>query len=80
MEELDIKIGSKVELLYWKDKKIHTFEVIDIYLEAYISDYKTVVRAKYYYSEKYDLWVIDKFFSNDFIKAINEAKEAIRQN
>lgn len=79
MEELDIKIGSKVELLYWKDNQAHTFEVVDIYLEAYISDYKTIVRAKYY-NEKYDLWVIDKFFSNDFIKAINEAKVAIRQN
>lgn len=75
----DIKIGSNVELLYFIDKQVHTFEVVDIYLEAYISDYKTVVRAKYY-SEKYDLWVIDKFFSNDFIKAMNEAKDSIQQN
>ena len=79
MEDLDIKIGSKVELLYFIDKRVHTFEVVEIYLEAYISDYKTIVRAQYY-NEKYDLWVIDKFFSNDFIKAINEAKEEIRQN
>ena len=77
--ELDIKIGSKVDLLFWMDKQVHTFEVVDIFLEAYISDYKTVVRAKYY-NEKYDLWVIEKFFSNDFIKAINEAKAAIQQN
>ena len=75
----DIKIGSKVELLYWIDKRVHTFEVVDIYLEAYISDYKTVVRAKYY-NEKCDLWVIEKFFSNDFITAMNQAKRAIRQN
>jgi len=75
----DIKIGSKVELLYWKDKRVYTFEVTDIYLEAYISDYKTVVRAKYY-NEKYDLWVIDKFYSIDFVNYMKQAKNLIQQN
>ena len=75
----DIKIGSKVELLFWKDKQVHTFEVTDIYFEAYISGYKTVVIAKYY-NEKYDLWVIDKFYSIDFVNYMKQAKNLIQQN
>ena len=44
----EIKVGSVVKLLYWKDKKVHDFTVTDIHFERYISDYKTIVKAKYY--------------------------------
>ena len=64
----DIKIGSVVKLLYWKDKKVHDFTVSDIYFERYISDFKTIVKAKYY-SEETECWHIETFFSNDFFEA-----------
>lgn len=70
----DIKIGSTVRLLYWKDKKIHDFVVTDIFFERYLTDYKTIVKAKYY-SEHSDCWYIETYYVNDFFKAMNKAKE-----
>ena len=67
----EIKVGSVVKLLYWCDKKVHDFTVTDIYFERYISDYKTIVKAKYY-SEEAGCWFSETFFSNDFIKAMEE--------
>ena len=71
----DIKIGSKVELLYWQDKQVHTFEIVDIYFEAYISGYKTVVKAKYY-SERSECWFVETYYINDFFKFMEQAKVA----
>lgn len=70
----DIKVGSVVKLLYWKDKKVHDFTITDIYFEQYISDYKTIVKAKYY-SEDAECWFMETFFSNDFFKAMKEGAE-----
>ena len=70
----EIRAGSIVKLFYWQDKKIHDFTVTDIYFEHYVSDYKTIVKAKYY-SEKAGYWFSETFFSNDFIKWMTEAKK-----
>lgn len=71
----DIKIGSTVQLLYWKDKKVHDFVVTDIFFERYLFDYKTIVEAKYY-SEKSDIWWVETYYINDFFDAMKKAKEA----
>ena len=71
----DIKIGSTVKLLYWKDKEVHDFVITDIFFERYLFDYKTVVRAKYY-SEKSDFWFVETYYINDFFDALMKAKEA----
>ena len=71
---IEIKVGSVVKLLYWKDKKVHDFTVTDIYLERYISDYKIIVKAKYY-SEKVEFWCSETFFANDFFKAMKGGAE-----
>ena len=73
MDMDEIKVGSVVKLLYWQDKKVHDFTVTDIYFEHYVSNWKTIVKAKYY-SEKAECWFSDTFFSNDFIKYVTEAK------
>ena len=65
----EIKIGSVVKLLYWQDRKVHDFTITDIYFERYISNFKTIVKAKYY-EEDDEYWHSDTFFSNDFIKAM----------
>lgn len=70
----EIKVGSVVKLLYWKDKKVHDFTVTDIHFERYISDYKTIVKAKYY-CEEAKCWFIETFFSNDFCQAIEVGVE-----
>ena len=70
----NIKIGSSVQLLYWKDKKVPDFVIIDIFIEQYLFDYKTVVKAKYY-SQKSDFWFTETYFVNDFFEAMNKAKE-----
>ena len=70
----DIKIGNTVQLLYWKDKKVHDFVITDIFFERYLFDYKTIVKAKYY-SQKADCWFIETYFVNDFFEAMNKAKE-----
>lgn len=71
----DIKIGSTVKLFYWRDKEVHDFVVRDIYFERYLTDYKTIVKAKYY-SEKADCSFVETYFVNDFFEAMNKAKEA----
>ena len=68
----EIKIGTTVQLLYWKDNKIHDFIITDIFFEAYVSGYKTIVKAKYY-SEKSDCWFTNTYFVNDFFKAMADA-------
>jgi len=68
----DIKIGSTVQLLYWRDKEVHDFVVTDIFFERYLTDYKTVVKVKYY-SDKSDCWFIETYFVNDFFEAMNKA-------
>ena len=73
----EIKIGSVVKLLYGIDKKVHDFTITDIYFERYISGFKTIVKAKYY-SEETECWHSDTFFSNDFIKAMEEGAEDMR--
>lgn len=70
----DIKIGSTVQLLYWKDKKVHDFVITDIFFERYLFDYKTIVEAKYY-SEKSEIWFIETYYINDFFDALRKAKE-----
>ena len=69
----DIKIGSTVKLLYWKDNKVHDFVIIDIFFERYLSDYKTIVKARYY-SDK-DCSFVETYYINDFFEAMNKAKE-----
>ena len=68
----EIKIGTTVKLLYWKDNKIHDFTITDIFFEAYVSGYKTVIKAKYY-SEKSDCYFTETYFSNDFFGALADA-------
>lgn len=70
----DIKIGSTVQLLYWKDKKVHDFVITDIFFERYLFDYKTIVKAKYY-SEKSEFWFEETYYINDFFDALHKAKE-----
>jgi len=70
----DIKIGSTVKLLYWKDKEVHDFVITDIFFERYLFDWKTVVRAKYY-SEKSDFWFVETYYINDFFESLLKAKE-----
>lgn len=70
----DIKIGSTVQLLYWKDKKVYDFVVRDIFFERYLTDYKTVVKAKYY-SEKGNCSFVETYYVNDFFDALRKAKE-----
>lgn len=68
----EIKIGKLVKLLYWKDNKIHDFTITDIFFEAYVSGYKTIIKAKYY-SEKSHCYFTETYFSNDFFKAMTDA-------
>ena len=70
----DIKIGSTVKLLYWKDKKVHDFVITDIFFERYLCDYKTVVKAKYY-SQKSDFWWVETYYINDFFDALMKTKD-----
>ena len=70
----DIKIGSTIQLLYWRDKKVHDFIVTDIFFERYITDYKTVVKAKYY-SKNSDCWFTETYFISSFFEAMNKAKD-----
>lgn len=68
----EIKIGTVVKLLYWKDNKIHDFYITDIFFEAYSDGYKTIIKAKYY-SEKSDCYFTETYFSNDFFGALADA-------
>ena len=70
----DIKIGSTVQLLYLKDKKVRDFVITDIFFEKYISGFKTIVKAKYY-SQKCECWFEETYYINDFFDALRKAKE-----
>jgi hypothetical protein len=69
-----IKIGSTVQLLYWRDQKVHDFVVTDIYFKHYVDDYKTVIKTAYY-SKNSDCLFIETYDVNDFFEAMNKAKE-----
>lgn len=79
----DIRIGTKVTLLQTKYKDIDDhytrveipveYEVVDIFLEAYISGYKVVVKTKYY-SETCECWCGQTFYLNDFLEKISDVQ------
>ena len=81
----DIRIGTKVTLLQtkYRDIKGHytkveipvEYEVVNIFLEHYISGYKVVVKAKYYQPDC-DCSFIDTFFLNDFLDKISNVQFA----
>lgn len=81
----DIRIGTKVTLLQTKYRDINghytkveipvEYEVVDIFLEAYTSGYKVVVKAKYY-SENCECWFIGTFYLNDFLEKISNVQFA----
>ena len=70
----EIKVGSVVKLLYWSDKKVHDFTITDIYFERYISDFKTIVKAKYY-SEAAECWYSETFFASEFFELMKGSVE-----
>ena len=75
----NIKIGTKVRLLQTKYRDIDgkyikveipvEYEVTDIFIEAYLSGYKVVVKAKYHEPDC-EIAFVDTFFHNDFINKI----------
>lgn len=75
----NIKIGTKVRLLQTKYRDIDgkytkveipvEYEVTDIFIEAYLSGYKVVVKAKYHEPDC-EIAFVDTFFLNDFINNI----------
>lgn len=81
----DIRIGTKVTLLQTKYRDIDghytkveipiEYEVVDIFLEAYTSGYKVVVKAKYYKPEC-ECSFMDTFFLNDFLEKISNVQFA----
>lgn len=81
----DIRIGTKVTLLQTKYRDIDgrytrveipvEYEVEDIFLEAYISGYKVVVKTKYY-SEFSKCWCGQTFYLNDFLEKISDVQIA----
>jgi len=74
----DIRIGTKVTLLKTKYSDIDghytkveipvEYEVVDIFLEAYTSGYKVVVKAKY------DCFFTHTFYLNDFLEKISDVQ------
>jgi len=74
----DIKIGSTVRLLYWRDKEVHDFVVTDIFFEGHMISYKTMIKAKYY-SKKSDRWFIETYFIVDFFDAMHKANKADKE-
>lgn len=68
----DIKLGSKVKLLYWRHKEVVEGEVVDIYLERYLFDYKTLLKVEFFVPS-FDCWVIETYYINDFIEAMKNA-------
>ena len=79
----DISIGTKVTLLKTKYMDIDgrytkveipvEYEVVDIFLEAYISGYKVVVKAKYY-SKTCECFFMNTFYLNDFLEKISDVQ------
>lgn len=70
----DIKIGSTVQLLYWKDKEVHDFVITDIYFEQFLTGYRTRIKAKYY-SKNSDCWFTETYFISSFFEAMKKAKD-----
>lgn len=81
----DIRIGTKVTLLQTKYRNIEgrymkveipvEYEVVDIFLEAYTSGYKVVVKAKYYKPDC-ECYFMQSFFLNDFLEKISNVQFA----
>lgn len=81
----DIRIGTKVTLLQTKYRDINEhytkveipveYEVTDISLEAFISGYKVIVKAKYYKPDC-ECFFVDTFFLNDFLEQISNVQFA----
>lgn len=79
----DIRIGTKVTLLQTKYRNIDghytkveipvEYEVVDIFLEAYISGYKVVVKARYYKPDC-ECFFMKTFFLNDFLEKISDVQ------
>ena len=76
--ENDIKIGSKVKLLYWRNNELVDGEVVEILLERYLFDYKTIVKVEFYV-KSFGCWVIESYYINDFIEAMKKAQEAMKK-
>ena len=72
--DTDIKIGSKVKLLYWRHNEVVEGEVVEIFFERYLFDYKTIVKVEFYV-KSFDCWVIETYYINDFFEAIKKAQE-----
>lgn len=82
---VDIRIGTKVTLLKTKYKNINghytkveipvEYEVVDIFLEAYMSGYKVVVKARHYVPDC-ECYFLDTFFLNDFLEKISSVQFA----
>lgn len=74
----DLRIGSKVKLLYWRHNEVTEGEIVGIFFERYLFDYKTRVEVKFYV-KSFDCWVIEKYNVNDFFDAINKANDLENQ-
>ena len=70
--KFNLRIGNAVNLFYWRKQKVIEFTITDIFLEGYVSGYKSIIKAEYY-SDDAECWYSETFFVNDFIKAMNEA-------
>ena len=85
----NIKIGTKVRLLQTKYRDIDgkytkveipvEYEVTDIFIEAYLSGYKVVVKAKYHEPDC-EFAFVDTFFLNDFISKILDFQTCREEN
>lgn len=67
----DIKIGSIVKLRRSKYKRdeIITYEVVDIFFEAYMGGFKTVIKVKDIVEEG-EIAIVYTFYVNDFFEKL----------
>lgn len=76
----DIKIGSRVKIRRAKYKRdengnctdvgeIITYEVVDIFFEAYVNGFKTVIKVKDIVEEG-EIAIVYTFYANDFFKKL----------
>ena len=76
----DIKIGSRVKIRRTKYKRdengnctdvgeIITYEVVDIFFEAYVNGFKTVIKVKDIVEEG-EIAIVYTFYANDFFKKL----------
>ena len=42
----NLRIGNTVNLFYWRKQKVIEFTITDIFLEGYVSGYKTIIKTK----------------------------------